>query len=207
MSEDSDKMSINVYTKYKDTIMESKDSSTEYILKMNETMNNSVVNMKVKIKDLRNKIDDLETTNDKHDSSIRYMKGMLKNYVELIELYNTILTKKESINKINQKESDFYACQNNKFVNAYVMMFLLYIFNNMFYVYNGFLDIRSVCKSAISIIICTLASCETFKIFRTDFKFQHDNIKSINISIKECKTKIKEIENSSDFMSEFIDGF
>ena len=44
-----------MYTKYKDTIMESKDSSTEYILKMNETMNNSVVNMKVKIKDLRNK--------------------------------------------------------------------------------------------------------------------------------------------------------
>ena len=78
MSEEQEKMSINVYTNNKDSIMKSDNSTHEYIMKLNEEYNNNNIKLRFKVQELRDKIDNLEDENDRYDTSIRYMKGMIK---------------------------------------------------------------------------------------------------------------------------------
>ena len=108
MEGEHDKMSINVYTNQKEPIMKADNSSTEYILKMNEEYNNRYVDMQLKIQELRHSYDELEITTDKQDSSIRYMRGMLKNYVELRDLYKSMVGRREELTKIDNKELKMY---------------------------------------------------------------------------------------------------
>jgi hypothetical protein len=206
MSEEVDKMSINVFTNNREEILKSDNSSTEYILKMNESLTNSIIDLRLKVQELRNKVDELETENDKQDSSMRYMRGMLNNFVELVELYKSVSNRKGDINKVNDKELEFYCGYSNRMFDAYYMTLILYIFSNIVGCYFEFVDISTICKGCCSIVICALVSFQYCELI-DDHTFT-DNPKLINAivnGIEDDTKKIKEIESSSDFISDYID--
>ncbi len=208
MSTEPEKMSINVYTTHKDSILKSDNSSNEYILKMNEELNKSNSELRLKVQELRNMIDDLESETDKQDSSIRYMRGMIKNYIELNNLHKSIMVKKNSLSKIDSNELNTFDSYCNDVRDAAMCATLLYMFNNIVFLYFDMVSILGVIQNIFSIFICVFSSCHLYQIgkyyniFGKDYKVVNNIIKNIDDDI----VKIKEIESSSDFLSEYVDN-
>ena len=208
MSDETEKMSINVYTTNKDSILKADNSSTEYILKLNEEYNNTNVELRLKISELRDTIDELESTNDKQDSSMRYMRGMLKNYVELKMLYKGISDKNDSLYKINDKELKLY----NKYFDTYFNMLFacicMYYTSLMCFVYLGYMNLNMVIISFIRITGCINICIKYYNIESYDLGNREicEVVKRISEGIKEDKDNIKKIEDGSDFLTEYIDN-
>lgn len=208
MSNEPEKMSINVFTTNKDSIMKSENSSTEFIIKQNEEYNNSNVKLRIELVQLRTDMERLEDDNDKQGTSIRYMRGMLKNYVELKGLYKSIVESREKLAKIDAKELKMY----DKYCidqGLCIMFFIfLFIMNNLVFVYMGVMPLRVLMKMMLSVVICGSVSCqyyglnEQMKNMGKDYNF----VKNVVEGIDESLVKIKKIESSSDFLSEYIDS-
>jgi hypothetical protein len=208
MSDELEKMSINVYTNQKESILKSDNSCNDYILKMNEEYNNCNIQMRLKIKELRNINDDLESDNDKQDSSIRYMRGMMKNYIELVQLYKYIVTKKDDLRKIDNKELKRYDNYCHDLLDVTTFSFFFYLFNSVVFLYLDMLSIMDIVQNTINICICLVSSSYFYNMGRYDNLFLRDFniVHNIVDSIKEDVAKIKQIESSSDFLDEFIDN-
>tara|TARA_A100001015_G_C14996058_1_gene716257 strand:- start:1108 stop:1737 length:630 start_codon:yes stop_codon:yes gene_type:complete len=208
MEGEHEKMSINVYTNQKESIMKADNSSTEYVLKMNEEYNNRHVDMQLKIQELRHSYEDLENTTDKQDSSIRYMRGMLKNYVELRDLYKSMVERREELTKINNKELKLYDTYCLNVYNSFLFFMFLYFVNNLVLIYAGIISASVFIKSVLSMIICGGASIQYYDIGRmyNNIGKDYNLIEKMATGIDEDLAKIKEIEDGSDFLSEYIDG-
>ena len=125
MSNEPEKMSINVFTNQKDAIMKGDNSScNEYILRMNEEYNNSNIDLRIKIQEMKSEMDDLEDCNDKQETSLRYMRGVLKNYVELKILYKSVCNRRCDYNKFCDKELRL----SDEYLNNYYRMIVSSVF-------------------------------------------------------------------------------
>lgn len=208
MSNEPEKMSINVFTTNKESIMKSENSSTEFIIKQNEEYNNSNVTLRIELVQLRNDMERLEEDNDKQDTSIRYMRGMLKNYVELKGLYKSIVESREKLAKIDAKELKMY----DKYCidqGLCIMFFIfLFIMNNLVFVYMGVMPLRVLMKMMLSVVICGSVSCQYYGLNEQmkNMGKDYNLVKNVVEGIDESLVKIKKIESSSDFLSEYIDG-
>lgn len=203
MSEDTN-MHINVYTNQKDELVNSNKMSEEYIVKVNEQLTNiNIVNNK-KIDELRNKIDELETISDKQEVSIRYLRGILNNYVELKGLNEMKYKREKSINNILTKTLDNVEDNKIRLRKAFTMIVSLYIINNLLMCYCGFISIDNMFKCMCNFIFVIICSIDCYKV---NFNIDYANlISSYELGIEEDNKKIEEIEKSNDFVGDYIDS-
>ena len=76
-----DKVNINIYDDNKARINNADNSTQEYIILMNEELNNKILILNTELDEKNNEISILECDQDKNEKSITYMRGMLKNLV------------------------------------------------------------------------------------------------------------------------------
>jgi hypothetical protein len=206
MSEEQEKMSINVYTNNKDSIMKSDNSTHEYIMKLNEEYNNNNIKLRFKVQELRDKIDNLEDENDRYDTSIRYMKGMIKNYVELRDLYKKMNKRRNELNKLDMKEIEKYKEYMKVYEHMNEMCLCVYYGCMFFYLYMGFVDYRYIWLSMFTLASSVYCLQVYYNINMYKEGKNINIINAINLGINEDDKNIKDIEGGNDFLDDYIDN-
>ena len=203
---------INIIEPGKDALEKSNNKSETYIILMNEELNNKNREQIEEIKDLNSQIIDLEDQSDRTEKSVIYMRGLLKNFVELKNMQ--ISLNKLYVNKYtnNIQKLDFI----NKFilnlnecikiipvVSAIILslIFLMEIIN----LYEILMYIFIIGIIGLITIYYTKISTELFYNYNK-FKCNVDELnKTYNQQIKTLENKIKKIEDGNDFLNEYID--
>jgi hypothetical protein len=203
MSEDKN-MSINVYTNQKEELLSSNKMSEEYIVRVNEQLSNLNMEYIKDIESVRSYNCILEEEVDKQEVSIRYMRGMLKNFVELKELYIKKNNKLGDINKLVETRVNNSEVFMENMKKTFNMIMGLYIFNNIVMCYVGLLDVSSFIRCLLNLIFCVIM-CKDYNVTFSS-KCNKRVIDSIRQGVKEDNEKIKEIEGGNDFLSDYIDS-
>ena len=196
MSSDKITENVNIYMKNdcaKENILKDSSSYERYIILMNENLQNENKELNVTIKNLEKQISEYEEEVDKYDVSKRYTKGLLKNLVELERLRNRISENNEKMYS-NIKDDFNKIYKNNKFYLRLYELITLVIFAVLFEI--NIIELFDFILFMNFIII-------NFYIFER-----------INIKMKDVKCiendelyiKIKKINDSQDFLNDYIDN-
>jgi len=191
---------VNIYftnDKTRDNTLKDSTSYERYIILMNETLQTENRTLSSKISDIEKKVDILEEENDTFDNSKRYTRGLLKNLVELEKMHSQISAKhklmfldtKEYINKYFKKHIYYFR----------VLECILICFSALIYHNNVFNDMEFLLFSIFFIIPIVF----TEMIFS---KFDLPKYSNDIDTIKEIEDKIKKINDSQDFLSDYIDN-
>ena len=205
MSTELETMSINVFTNNKEAIMKTDNSTHEYILKLNEEYNNENIKLRLKVQELRNKIDDIEGENDRFETSNRYMKGLLKNYIELKDLYKKINNRRQDLSNLDMKQIRLYKDYNTVCENIYERCMNIYYISMLVYLYIGLIDYKYILLSLVTFV----SSLYYLQVYYDINKYKYDDYKiveELKLNIKKDNKNISEIENGNDFLEEYIDN-
>lgn len=194
MSIESKSDSINIYLgnqETKSSILSDLSPERKYIILQNDTLHSENRNLNNKINELENQIEELETDSAKMERSVTYIKGMLKNFVEIDKLYR-IVDIKQTENQIKMQEKMKYLklsfmCESFKYrvLSILFFIFCFYIGNSyLFFVFDKFLFLYIYINYV--------------KKFNIDVQYE--------IIIKETRTKIDEIHKAQDYISDLIDN-
>lgn len=198
-------MSINVFTNNKESILKSDNSSNEYILKMNEEYNNNNIKLNYELQDLKHVVNNLESENDKNETSIRYMRGMLKNYVELKLLYKSVSDRRFECNKLYNKDINNMDKYNTDMYQTIILSIFIYYLTMIVNVYFENTSIYDIFVS-VSILISSIIFSTKYYNLNPNITLNHLTIDSIKDDINKSLTDIKVIEDSNNFLDEYIDN-
>lgn len=164
-----------------------KDSTpqTRYIILMNDTLQSENRNLNNRIAELEMKQNEMDEEADKNDTSKRYIKGLLKNLVELEKM-------RDEISKISKNITHNIKNSYNKLLNIVTIIIMIIILSPIIYFnyYQLFSIITLIfyfVKNKLKITICP--------------EFYDENKK-----INEIEIEIKKIKDTQDFLSEYIDN-
>lgn len=187
---------VNIYMKndsVKDNILKDSSSYEKYIILMNESLHHENKELNIAIKKLENQISDYEEEVDMYDTSKRYTKGLLKNLVELEKMRNKISENNDKLYlQIRDEHNKIY--KNNKFYMRFYELITLIIFS-VFY------EIKIIELNHFFIFM--------FFIIINFYMFEKNNKKIEDIKCVENDDlfiKIKKINDSQDFLSDYIDN-
>jgi hypothetical protein len=187
---------VNIYMKndsVKDNILKDCSSYEKYIILMNESLQNENKELNITIKNLEKQISEYEEEVDRYDISKRYTKGLLKNLVELEKMRNRISENNDKLySQIRDEHNKIY--KNNKFYMRFYELITLIIFS-VFY--------------EIKIIELTHFIIFMFFIIINFYMFEKINKKIEDIKCvenDELFIKIKKINDSQDFLNDYIDN-
>ena len=196
--------SIRIYLNKKDeadTVLSSSTPEQRYIILMNDNLQGDNRELRAKVAELENRVQELETDVDKYDTSNRYIKGILKNFVEVEKLNKELVV---IYNGMNLKLSNSFI-DSKKTLNHNINVLELFIVSFMFLLLNfHFITFYTLVEniSCIVVIGTTLVLCHVniHKYYSSfDFCSETDRIKKVN-------SDIKSITDSQDFLSEHIDN-
>jgi hypothetical protein len=170
----------------------------KYIILQNETLFKENKDFLKLVTELKLKISDYEDQIDTSDNSKRYIKGLLKNLVELEKMRKEIsdinkVTLAKNIVFIEKCKTDMNKCFTYQLTFVILMMFLSFQFGLI----SLFEFLFIVFSSVVSEINFFYRSSKVFKI--------PENIEA-NERIQLIEASIKEIERGQDFLSEHIDS-
>lgn len=164
-----------------------KDSTpqTRYIILMNDTLQAENRNLNNRITELEIKQSEMEEEADKADTSKRYIKGLLKNLVELEKM-------RDEISKISKNITYNIKNNYNKLLNTVTIIIMILIFTpiiyfNYYQLFSIIILIFYLVKNKLKLTICP--------------EFYDENKK-----INEIEFEIKKIKDTQDFLSEYIDN-
>ena len=187
---------VNIYMKNdltKENILKDSSSYERYIILMNETLQNENKELNITIKNLEKQISEYEEEIDQYDTSKRYTKGLLKNLVELEKMRNRISENNDKLySQIRDEHNKIY--KNNKFYMRFYELITLIIFS-VFY--------------EIKIIELIHFFIFMFFIIINFYMFEKINKKIEDIKCVEnddLLIKIKKINDSQDFLNDYIDN-
>jgi len=187
---------VHIYMKndsVKDNILKDCSSYERYIINMNENLQLENKQLILVNKNLENQISECEEEIDKYDISKRYTKGLLKNLVELEKLRNQIALNNEKL-YLNIKDTHNKIYKNNNFYLRGYEIISLVIFGILFEI--NMFELIQFCLFIFFIII-------------NFFIFEKMNKKIIDIKCienEELYLKIKKINDSQDFLNDYIDN-
>jgi hypothetical protein len=196
MSSEKISENVNIYMKNdstKENILKDSSSYERYIILMNESLQNENKELNATIKNLEKQIADYEEEVDKYDVSKRYTKGLLKNLVELERLRTKISENNEKMYS-DIKDDCNKTFKNNKFYLRLYELITLVICAVLFEI--NFLDLFQFILFMNFIII-------------NFYAFEKINIKIKNVKClenDELYIKIKKINDSQDFLNDYIDN-
>ena len=187
---------INIYLnnqEIKSTILNDVTAERRYIILQNDTLQAENRNLNNRIHDLENQIEELETDSAKMERSATYIKGMLKNFVEVDKLY-----------KIVDKENTQLQ---SKMTKIYIDMKSLLFTNLIIYKVISML-IFSICfcigNPSIFFILDNLLCLYIF--YEYNSKFKRNTNLSESENTMEIREKIKDIHKSQDYIVDLIDN-
>jgi len=170
----------------------------KYIILMNETLQmenreHLALNKKIEVE-----LAESQEENDKLDTSCRYMRGLLKNLVELEKLKSTTCT---ALTKINSSyETKF--CKDKIKINRYIMIYeaaLVIFLSFSLQVY--FLDF-----SQFLFLVSFLVGNSFFVRTVLVKKFELTQCANEKAEITETNAKIKKLKDGTDYLHEYIDS-
>ena len=187
--------SINIYMRneeQKASIMNDLSAERKYIILQNDTLQSENREYSKRIKELENELEELEIDSGKHEKSITYIKGMLKNFVEVDRLYKKIeIEQIELQSKINKNnESKKYASLTElikyKVISIVIFMICFYFGTYFtFFALDKFLFIYILYEYNKSLKMNTIV---------------------IPVVIEEARHKINEIHKAQDYITDLIDN-
>ena len=192
---------VNIYFKNhedRESLNKTASPYEKYIILMNETLQMENREHLAVNKEIEAKLEEVEEENGKLETSCRYMRGLLKNLVELEKLKTSACT---SLTKINSSyETKFKKDKIN--INRYMMIyeiglvlvlavslqvyfldFTQFLFLMSFLTGNSFF-VRNVLVKKFDIPVCTVEKAD----------------------INEINTKIKKLKDGTDYLNEYIDS-
>lgn len=192
---------VNIYlnnNEAKENILKNSNPYERYIICMNETLQNKVIDQINNIKNLEENIKELDNEVDSYDTSKRYTKGLLKNLVEIEKMSCDILQNKEKSIK-DSIELHRKCYENNKFYLRIFEALSILIISISLNIFVFELEI-------IFMIFCYLLIFPMLEIFNN--KIVILNFESLDVKNKneELFFKIKKIRDSQDFLSDYIDN-
>ena len=187
---------VNIYMKndsIKDNVLKDSSSYERYIILMNESLQAENKELFNTNKKLEKQISEYEEEVDKYDISKRYTKGLLKNLVELERLRNRISENNEKM-YFNMKDDFNKTYKNNKYYLRLYELVTLLIFAILYEI--NIIELLQFILFMIFIVI-------NFYMFeKINRKF--NDIKCIEND--ELYIKIKKINDSQDFLNDYIDN-
>jgi hypothetical protein len=181
---------VHIYLKQQKDIksIENISSHERYIILMNETLQSDNRELRSTIKDLEVKTDELENETDRNEVSTRYMKGMLKNFVELSKLQQKYRTVTDTILTDNKNYLKRFKSETKKQLRVFELISLPAVF--LIWQFMFTLSIIGF----ITIIEYTLLNLH-----------YPSNDKNAAI-LKELTREIKTIQDAQDFIGDHIDN-
>ena len=160
-------------------IMPIQSTESKYIIEMNKHLLEKESQLKDELQVVKTERDQFEEEVDKHEKSTQYMRGLLKNFVE--------------INETNKKIESEYK-KHLKAQELEIQLFKLYLISwpfatiilSMYFAYAG---LSTIIGGSIG------------------YYYYHSHTTKIHLkNIKNHKQNIKKIENACDFLTEYIDN-
>lgn len=190
---------ISIYLKNstaKNAVLPVGTSSHErYIILQNDTLQSENRCLRQKVSHMKKKQDDLETDSDRMEKSSVYMRGLLKNFVELDEMRSTVVdTERRMSKKMRTDFSEFSTAAKYNFYLASVMMGV-YIS-----VWSFILSLIEILPLIILVLFITYLQHKMLsRMVMPQFIYEKKNI-------IELTKKIKEIVDGQAILHEYIDS-
>ena len=211
MAESPKNISISVYEQNKEKIKNSDNSSEEFIIQMNEFLQNINNKNLISIEEYKKNIEDLENENDKQEKSITYMRGLLQNFnVKIKTLTSIIKYDKEYYNDTN----NYMNLSNSLLKKLYkIFLYCQFIFG-LFLITSWISNIITFSNMLTFIVIiycsisisCILSSMDVNFIINIHKFIKEMQVKQNNYELK-MKTfddEIKTIDKSNDYIEDYI---
>jgi hypothetical protein len=175
-------------------ILEKAGPHERYIILMNDTLQGDNRKLTKSLTDLESQIEELETDNSRMENSKTYMKGLLKNFIEITNwykesgtIYNTTVLK---------MVSDFKGLKYKAVRHLRILQTIMIIFMALWFEYQPII----ISLPVIGVIICNLA-------------FQESTLYNLNIcpyktdinKISDLAKEIKNAEAAQDYIHVLID--
>jgi len=185
-------------------------SSEKYIIHQNDCLQVINIELRDKITKLQEEFNALEEEADGHDERTRYMRNEMKNFVELRNMTNEVLTIFEQKYKISELK--------HKTINELLMSLRNFIIiNRTLSLTSGLLlwyfDKFNIWSLLTSELISGMSTCSVTKLLPMNLNKTKKLLDSYQTQLKESDDKImkknkeiKETDGSNDFISKYIES-
>ena len=129
---------ISILQQKKDDILDKATPQEKYIILMNDTLQYKNKELESDIHDLESQIEVFEEDNNRMEKGRNYMKGLLKNFVEIHKWYATVTEKNETI--IHNITKDITRFKNNAKKHLRYLQTVMIVFLAIWYEYRKFID-------------------------------------------------------------------
>ena len=194
-----EKETVNIFFKtddVKNDILKGTSAHEKYIIIQNQTLQQEHRDLSLQIKELELKIKELEDENDTYDESKRYIRGLLKNLVELERF-------RERISDINQKIAENIKDTFQEYMKTQLRLFrfLQIVFTVIFSIVFNF-EIFDIFQFSIFLICVIISLVFTELLF---YNFVIPKYETERKDIEELEVKIKQIHQTEDFLHKYIE--
>jgi hypothetical protein len=193
-SQDSQPININISTKENEKKGDEYINFKEYIIVNNIALQKEVQEANMKIKTLEYEVQSKEENEDKYDTRIRYLKGLLQNLNELRNDYNNVSQKTEEKLKMVQ---DLHKKNKKNYYEIYALLIIVNILTLITPLYYINIYLLLLQTSSIFIISYNIYKIkEKYILIKEDSKETTIQFKTITSQINKIKEEIKKTENS-----------
>lgn len=192
--QDSQPININISTKENEKKGDEYINFKEYIIVNNIALQKEVQEANMKIKTLEYEVQSKEENEDKYDTRIRYLKGLLQNLNELRNDYNNVSQKTEEKLKMVQ---DLHKKNKKNYYEIYALLTIintLTLITPLYYINIYLLLLQTSSIFIISYNIYKIK--EKYILIKEDSKETTIQFKTITSQINKIKEEIKKTENS-----------
>lgn len=178
----------------------------KYIVSLNEKLLDESKQLRQEIAELRSEHDTTETELDQREKQVTYMRGLLKNFVELdtykkkiIEEYKILKSDKQKLQVVYEKNQRHQHVGNILYMTLVTITFLFYLVFDL-----GTVEVMLACFFIDNSI--------KFYFFR-----KHNKLVAYKVKVEKfCRSRLEKIQNTSnevdvimkgcDFLNEYIDN-
>lgn len=176
----------------------------EFVIWQNKKLSENLEKISTDLQVLNNERDELQRENDKYASSVRYTKGILKNFVELKNLEAELKTEYKLL--VDNRQTSLKNFIASSAVHITVYSWVCFMFLYMLYYYGYFIDNFSIYATIFIIFgVVTPVTRVDLIIERKWLKHMIDIPDGTNRRIKEIEETIKKLNSTHDFINEYID--
>ena len=213
MQTEPNNISISVYEGNRERIQNADNSSQEYIILQNEELNKKNRDFIIQITEKDAKIEDLETDNEKMETNIKNMRGVLHNFSAKIKKQIQIIKHQDdkfkdlkeytkTVNdfiKILKEYPNMYAMITLSLIVVCYLIGLITLWQSFIYVLFGLVKFGIIGFHMKS-------NYEVMRDIDKNTNSMNQKIIAYNNYIKGLKNEIVEIDRSNNFIEEYIDN-
>lgn len=188
---------VNIYlgsSTEKDKVLADASPHERYIILMNDTLQADNRKLVKNVTDLEAQVEDLENDCDQMEKSKTYMKGLLKNFIEMTSWYKQVGTLHESVRA--KFTSDIKQFKYKATRHLRILQSIMTVFMAIWYEYNTMTTFLPV----MVVVLCILAFQESTLMNLTVCPYKTDTNK-----ISDLNKEISKADAAQDYIHVLID--